>query len=84
MIKYDKGKYFNIIQFPDYNLNYWAVPKCGCTAMKAALVKQKIFDDVATDYYYVHHHLNLTYIIVIIFIGLKAKDKIKFTGFFLF
>jgi len=62
MIKYDKGKYFNITQYPDYKLNYWAVTKCGCTAMKAALVKQKIFNESDTNYHYIHHHPNLTYI----------------------
>ena len=62
MIKYDKEKYFNITQFPEYKLNYWGVTKCGCTAMKAALVKQKIFDESSTDYHYIHHHPNLTYI----------------------
>ncbi len=62
-MKYDKSKFFNITQYPDYNLNYWAVPKCGCTAMKAALVKQKIFDERDVNYNYVHHHLHLTYIL---------------------
>jgi hypothetical protein len=62
MIKYDKSKFFNITQYPDYNLNYWGVTKCGCTAVKAALIKQKIHDESSTDYYYVHHHINLTYI----------------------
>ncbi len=62
MKKYDKSKFFNITEFTDYKLNYWAVPKCGCTAVKAALVRQKIFDESTTDYYYIHHHLNLTYI----------------------
>lgn len=62
MKKYDKSKFFNITEFTDYKLNYWAVPKCGCTAVKAALAKQKIFDESSTDYYYIHHNLNLTYI----------------------
>jgi hypothetical protein len=62
MIKYDRTKYFNITQFPQYKLNYWAVPKCGCTAIKAGLVKQKVFDESVTDYRYIHHHPSLTYI----------------------
>ena len=62
MKKYDKSKFFNITQFTNYKLNYWAVPKCGCTAIKAALVKQRIFDETCIDYRYIHHHPHLTYI----------------------
>ena len=58
----DPSKFDNVTSYQNYKLNFFAVTKCGGTAIKAALLKEKIIDSSSLRYDYVYDHPEAVYI----------------------
>jgi hypothetical protein len=59
-LKKIKSKH-NITAWPEFKLNYWAVPKCANTAIKACLAKKPTNNEFSKEKW-VHNPTNLNYI----------------------
>lgn len=58
----DSSKLDNVSSYREHKLNFFAVTKCVGTAIKAALLRQKISNPTALRYDYVYDHEDATYI----------------------